>query len=79
MNKQLKMMVWTASVMLVLSMAFAACNNKKSKSDADDEDEDETELAEDEDDGYIEVTTARDLILALQDDVHIKVTTNSML
>lgn len=80
MNKQLKMMVWTASVMLVLSIAVAACNNKKSKSEADDEDEVETELAEeDEDDNTIEVTTARDLILALQDDVHIKVTVNRML
>ena len=80
MKKQLKMMVWTASVMLVLSMVFAACNNKKSKSEADDEDEDETELAEDEEDeDAIEVTTARDLILALQDDVHINVTVSSKL
>lgn len=86
MNKQLKMMVWTASVMLVLSMAFAACNNKKSKSKADeDNEEDEIELAEEMDDegesedNTIDVRTARELILALQDDVHINVIVNDVL
>ena len=90
MNKQLKMMVWTASIMLVLSMAFAACNNKKSKSEADDEDEDETELAEEmddedmddeeeSDDNTIDVRTARELIEALRSNVHINVITNDML
>ncbi|MCR4959059.1 MAG: right-handed parallel beta-helix repeat-containing protein [Prevotella sp.] len=85
MNKQLKMMVWTASVMLVLSMVFASCKDNKSKSKADDDDEDETELAEDrshddEDDvTTIDVTTARELILALQNDVHINVIVNDVL
>lgn len=91
MNKKLKMMVWTASVMLVLSMVFAACNNKKSKSEADDEEEDETELAEDldedenenenedENENTIDVRTARELILALQSDVHIDVIVNDVL
>lgn len=87
MNKKLKMMAWTASVMLVLSMVFAACNNKKSKSEADDEDEEDTELAEDledededeNEDNTIDVRTARELILALQSDVHINVIVNDVL
>ena len=92
MNKQLKMMVWTASVMLVLSMVFGACNNKKSKSYADDEDEDDIELADDYDDedmydedeeepriDTIDVRTARELILAMKDNVHINVITNDVL
>ena len=85
MNKQLKMMVWTASVMLVLSMVFAACkDNKKSKAD---DDEDETEQTEDmddedideEDENTIDVRTARELIMALDNDVHINVIVNDVL
>jgi hypothetical protein len=83
MIKELKMMVWTASMMLVLNMVFTACKDTKSKDKTDDEEE--TEMAEDRDDeddsedNTIDVRTARELILALQNDVHINVIVNDVL
>ena len=88
MKKNLSLLAWTASVMLVACMVFASCKDNKSKSKADaEDDEDETELAEDMDDDEdmddeddaIDVINARDLILALHDGAHIDIITNEPL
>ena len=84
MKKNLTVLAWTASVMLVLCMVFAGCKDNKKKSKAD-KDDDETELAEDMDDdedmyesedqnGHtFDVRNAREFLLALKDDAHINV------
>ncbi len=84
------MMACAASVMLLACVVLASCKNGKGRtnSDMDEDDEDETELAEatTEDDeeataasgaqqNVVDVRTARELLLALKSDTHIRVVT----
>ena len=87
MKKNLTTWAWTASVVLVACMVLAGCkdNKKKVYTLEDEDDEEETELAEapelpevDEDDA-VDVINARDFILALKSNNHIRVITNDPL
>lgn len=87
MKKQLTAWAWTASVMLVACLVLAGCkdNKKKVYTLEDEDDEENTELVGvpeqpdvDEDDA-VDVINARDFILALKSNSHIRVITNDPL